>query len=114
MTSDNTALAVAIVITVATAILFLLGVLGPASAHDAPLGWSYGYECCSTTDCSQRPEGEVSAVTGGYRVNPTGEIIPYDDDRVRRSHDEYFHRCASNGDMAAKHSICLYVPDTSF
>ena len=30
-----------------------------ATAHDAPLGWRYGVECCSTIDCWQEKDGAI-------------------------------------------------------
>ena len=88
-----------------------------AGAHDAmptaskPLGWSYGFECCSGIDCAQMPAGEIVPTPEGWRVNASGETIPYADSRVKRSRDEFFHRCAPKGDMTSKRSICIYVPD---
>lgn len=108
-------LIIAITMAAASAcILLWLTARNVAYGHEAPMGWSYGAECCSSADCSQRPEGEISTVEGGYRVNTTGEIIPYSDYRIKRSRDEFYHRCAAGGDMSAKHSICLYVPDQGF
>jgi hypothetical protein len=80
----------------------------------APLGWSYGLECCSLKDCARSPAGDISTVDGGYRVNSTGEIIPYNDRRIKRSRDEFYHRCAMNGNFKLEKSLCLYVPDQGF
>ena len=88
-----------------------------AGAHDAiptasqPLGWVYGSECCSAYDCSQVQHGDIVPTPEGWRVNTSGETIPYGDARVKRSRDEFFHRCAPAGDMTSKRSICIYVPD---
>lgn len=88
--------------------------------HDAiptasqPLGWTYGAECCSVRDCTDMPDGEIKATPTGWRVESTGEIIPYGDKRIKQSRDERFHRCAYGGDFSLTRSICLYVPDMGF
>lgn len=91
-----------------------------AHAHDAlptasqPLGWTYGWDCCSSTDCSQSSSDDISETPAGYVVKRTGEVIGYSDKRLRRSKDEFFHRCAPKGDFDAPKSLCLYVPDRGF
>jgi hypothetical protein len=85
-----------------------------AAAHQAAAGWSYGVECCSLLDCFQAPPGAIAETPLGYRVESTGELIPYADSRIKRSRDEFFHRCSPGGDNGAKRSICLYVPDRGF
>lgn len=79
-----------------------------------PEGWAYGIECCSSKDCTRLPHGEISTVEGGYLVNSTGELIPYKSSKIKRSRDEFFHRCALGGDFSRKTSLCLYVPDMGF
>ncbi len=86
----------------------------PASAHDAPTGWRYGIECCSTFDCFQAPVDHVRETTDGYVVDPTGELIPYGDRRIKISQDEFFHRCSHGGEINAGRTICLYVPNRGF
>jgi hypothetical protein len=85
-----------------------------ADAHDAPSGWTYGWECCSSMDCSQQAAASISEGSDGYTIKETGEVISYDDKRIKRSKDEYFHRCTHNADPKDPHSICLYVPDRGF
>lgn len=91
-----------------------------AYAHDAlptaaqPLGWNYGWDCCSAQDCGRVDDGGISETSAGYVVKRTGELISYSDKRLRRSKDEFFHRCAKNGNMDEPKSICLYVPDRGF
>ena len=85
-----------------------------ATAHDAPLGWRYGAECCSTIDCWQEKDGAIKETPNGYRVVATGELIPYRDTRIKRSKDQFFHRCTTTGAPSIDHSICLYVPDRDF
>jgi len=85
----------------------------PALAHNAPLGWSYGWECCNTKDCRQVPDGAIKEGPEGYIV-PTGEVVSYNDKkRVKRSRDQFFHWCTRGGkDDTA--TICVYVPDRGF
>lgn len=85
----------------------------PAFAHDAPLGWAYGAECCSMTDCWQEKDGAIQETPNGYRVVLTGELIGYGDTRIKPSKDQFFHRCTATADPRARLSICLYVPPRS-
>jgi hypothetical protein len=101
-----------------SAFLFLAVAL--AQAHEAtdvngqPLGWTYGWECCSGMDCSVSGDRAISEIREGYRVEMTGEVIPYGDKRIKRSRDEFLHRCTPGGVATAPRSICLYVPDRGF
>jgi hypothetical protein len=85
--------------------LTILGLLaaGPADAHDF-----YARECCSGRDCRPAEPGEVVAEPGGWRVVPTGELVPQW--ATRRAPDGRIHRCTKDGDPHAL-TICLYVPD---
>ncbi len=85
----------------------------PASAHNAPLGWTYGFDCCSMIDCWQEKDGAIKTTPNGYRVVLTGEIIAYRDVRIKQSKDQFFHRCTAGGDPNQGRSICLYVPPMS-
>lgn len=91
-----------------------------AQAHDAiptatqPLGWTYDYSCCNTMDCSQAVDGLIKVTKEGYQVATTGEVIPWTDKRLKRSKDEFYHRCTPGGKADAPRSLCLYVPDTGF
>ena len=69
--------------------------LSQAFGHDAPSGWSYAPECCSNYDCREIKEDAVSLVTGGWRINATGEVMTQRE--VRQSKDGRFHRCSSEG-----------------
>lgn len=95
-------------------------VFAGARAHEAlptatqPMGWSYGWECCSAFDCSQVHNEEIREGRGGYTVVKTGEVIPYGDARIKRSRDEFYHRCTPGGNVDAPRSLCLYVPDRGF
>lgn len=101
-------------------VLTALMAASPAMAHDAvptamqPNGWAYSFACCSTTDCKELPAGEITSAKGGWQVGSTGEIIPYADNRIKRSQDELFHRCSVDGDFSRPESLCLYVPDQGF
>lgn len=84
--------------------------LSPATAHQAPTGWQYDSACCSGVDCYQAPPLDVKETKYGYQLS-TGELIPYNDSRIKRSRDEYFHECKPGGDASQQHSFCLYVPE---
>lgn len=107
-----------IVIAISAAVVLFMG--GVALAHDAlptagqPLGWSYGWECCSLTDCKRMEAADIKETPEGYLVVRTGEVIPYRDYRIKDSKDEYFHRCAPGADFDNKRSLCLYVPPRLF
>lgn len=91
-----------------------------AYAHDAPptptqpLGWAYGWECCSNQDCAPVAESAIGETSEGYVIQRTGEVIAYNDKRIKRSRDEFYHRCAPAGNMDSPRSLCLYVPDRGF
>jgi hypothetical protein len=65
-------------------------------------------------DCKELPKDEIKATPVGWRVESTGEVIPYGDKRIKQSKDERFHRCARGGDFSLPTSLCLYVPDMGF
>jgi hypothetical protein len=80
----------------------------PASAHD----W-YPVECCSDKDCAPIDgNADVSATAEGWVVQATGEVIAYDDRRIRmtpRDVGNSFHRCTMGG-LPEGRTICLFVP----
>lgn len=86
----------------------------PAFAHEAPLGWTYGLECCSNKDCWQEKDAAIEELANGYRVVLTGEVIAYGDKRIKKSKDQYYHRCTLSGDPKAVRSLCLYTPNKGF
>jgi hypothetical protein len=90
----------------------------PAGAHEAPMGWTYPLSCCSNYDCKQvtggHASGEVREAPGGYVIAGTGEVVPYQDKRIRRSPDGAFHWCAHQAGVDAGRTICLFVPDRGF
>jgi hypothetical protein len=87
---------------------------GSAFGHDSPMGWTYGFECCSSIDCRQLHDVDVTEGPEGYRIVRTGELIPYGDKRIKQSKDEFFHQCTPGGSIDADKSICLYVPNRGF
>ena len=93
-------------------LLISLLLLSTASveAHDAPTGWQYGQECCSGMDCFQDKDNNVRIAYDGYHIMNTGEIIPFNDKRIKHSQDEYYHRCTHFGKPDTK-LICLYIPN---
>lgn len=93
--------------------LLLAGIAQPASAHDAPLGWSYPYSCCSGLDCRPVHTKAISERQQGYVINTTGEVVPYTDRRVQPSPDEEFHWCSVAGAENTR-TICLFVPTRGY
>lgn len=92
----------------AVAILLAFGQGPPASGHE----W-YPPDCCSGIDCAPvRGEVDVTATDRGWRINATGEILPYGDERIRATPvdaQDDFHRCSVAG-AATGRTICLFVP----
>lgn len=91
----------------------------PAAAHDAlptaaqPNGWSYPYACCSGIDCREVAGKLISERPEGYVINATGEILAYDDRRIKYSPDGVYHWCSVAGADDSR-TICLFVPPKSF
>lgn len=90
-------------------------------AHDAPSGWRYDAECCSSRDCAQALPGAVREVLGGYAITllpgthpmvprgsePVREFVPHGDWRIRPSGDEHRHVCVL---PHAQRVLCIYIP----
>lgn len=85
-----------------------------ANAHEAPLGWTYPYLCCSDRDCKQAADGAVRETSEGYRIVSTGEIVPYRDRRIKDSPDGLFHTCQQAGNFDAGRILCLFIPPRAF
>lgn len=85
----------------------------PADAHQAPTGWSYPRECCSNQDCRMVAIGDVHEGADGYLVRQSGEVIPYNDARVKPSPDGESHWCAVSYD-GTDYTICLFVPPRGY
>jgi len=89
--------------------------LFPASsqAHDAPKGWSYPFSCCSGYDCREVNASTVKERPEGYVISATGEVVPYNDAKVKNSPDGEYHWCSVAGKNDGD-TICLFVPPKSF
>ena len=95
---------------------FLLAIVSVApstSAHEAPKGWAYPLSCCSNFDCKPVSNGSVSERPEGYVIS-TGEVVAYNDKRIRNSPDGEFHWCAHQSGLDAGRTICLFVPPRGF
>lgn len=90
-----------------------------AAAHDAiptaakPKGWAYPFSCCSGYDCREVPEAAISERPEGYVIEGTGEIVAYQDQRLKDSPDGEFHWCSVAGANDGR-TICLFVPPRSY
>lgn len=82
-------------------------------AHDAPSGWKYPYSCCSGIDCRPVKTKAISVRPDGYVILTTGELLHYDDRRIRYSPDGEYHWCSKDGKEDTA-TICLFVPPRSF
>lgn len=78
-----------------------------------PLGWAYDVSCCSLKDCRELPQGSVEQRPDGYYVVATRTLVPYNDRRIKKSKDEFFHICTINGEPFSG-IICLYAPASAF
>jgi hypothetical protein len=78
--------------------------VGPAFAHD----W-YPLACCSDQDCREIPREAVTVTADGWRV-PSGEVIGWGDDRLRRTPPERegVHWCTVGGRPDGR-TLCLFV-----
>jgi hypothetical protein len=90
--------------------LFLILILilqNSAAAHS----W-YDGACCNENDCRQTTFGEVERTEGGWLFVPTGELIPFDDKRIKHSLDPLIHVCLRGRNMNGVQTVrCLYIPD---
>lgn len=98
------------------AVLIALVGVSQAVAHEAITGWTYPNSCCSARDCYQMEPGDVTWTPDGYRIEATGEVVPFE--RTRRSPDGFFHRCSSRGNPSKptigktfQKGRCLWVPE---
>jgi hypothetical protein len=53
-------------------------------------------------------DGAIEETPNGYRVVVTGELIAYDDKRIKRSKDQFFHRCTADANPKAKRRDILW------
>lgn len=89
------------------------GLAGLRRVHDAPSGWSYPFSCCSGFDCRDVPADWVVEERGGFRVVPTGEVVPFADSRLKLSPDGLTHWCSVAGANDGR-TLCLFLPPRSF
>lgn len=85
----------------------------PSFAHDAKSGWSYPFACCSGYDCRAVEPRRISERPEGYVIDTTGEVLAYNDRRVRNSPDGEYHWCSVAGRDDSR-TICLFVPPKLF
>lgn len=85
----------------------------PAFSHDAPKGWTYPFACCSGYDCREVPKKAISERPQGYVIEGTGEVITYQDTRVKTSPDGEYHWCSVDGADNTR-TVCLFVPSKSY
>jgi hypothetical protein len=89
------------------------------AAHDAkptaakPKGWAYPFSCCSGYDCREVPQAAISERPEGYVIEGTGEVVAYQDQRLKDSPDGEFHWCSVAGANDGR-TICLFVPPRSY
>ncbi len=60
--------------------------------------------CCGKEDCVVIPADEVESTAPGWRIKPTGEVVPYID--TLPSQDGRFWRCHQPNGMRR----CFFVP----
>lgn len=95
-------------------LIILFAVIFPAAAHDDAqwiedqgLKNSFGTPCCGIDDCKQLAPTDLTVTPQGYRVNETGEIIPFGL-VLPFSPDGRPWRCEAN--KQTKATRCLLVP----
>jgi hypothetical protein len=97
----------------------VLGAAVPATAHDAqatreqPNGWSYPFYCCAGYDCRAVPQTAISERPEGFVIKGTGEVVSYQDTRLKYSPDGEYHWCSIAGADNTR-TICLFVPPRSY
>lgn len=94
-------------------IVLLCGLPATVFAHYAPSGWEYPSSCCSNLDCREVGQTAISERPQGYTVEATGEVVPYNDKRLRISPDGEYHWCSAGGKDYGK-TICLFVPPRAY
>lgn len=89
----------------------LLVMICPVRGHEAPSGWAYDMECCSTQDCrplSLLEEKSIRQVVGGYQATLDGfaEPVLFSQNKIKPSKDGFYHACVGSSGIG----YCLYVP----
>ena len=94
-----------------------LALAPPAAGHDAPSGWAYSNECCSSADCAPVDDEAIEEVQGGFRLTlrpgehpmvkdrPVVVFVPHGDRRIQKSGDWRKHACLSRFGSV----FCLYL-----
>lgn len=107
-------------VSILGASLFATVVLtGEAWPHDAmptaamPEGWAYSYSCCAQNDCRAVPDAAIAETPSGFVIKRTGEVIAYDDKRLKDSPDGQYHWCSVAGADDSR-TICLYRAPRGF
>ena len=59
------------------------------------------------------PQAAISERPEGYVIEGTGEVVAYQDRRLKDSPDGEFHWCSVAGKNDGK-TICLFVPPRSY
>jgi hypothetical protein len=96
-----------LLILLSVALLMFVAVFDLAQAHDF-----YPRDCCPNRDCYPVGESDLTPAAGGWRVEATGEVLPYTSTKVRQTPaeaDAPYHRCSSRGDRKAT-TYCIFVP----
>lgn len=96
--------------TLRAAILALVLCAAPVAAHEAPSGFTYLPQCCSSTDCREADEGEVVEKDGGWLIVPSKVWMPHDDIRRHDAPDGRFHVCNKIAGDRKSAPWCLYTP----
>lgn len=93
-----------------------LALTASASAHRAPSGWSYDYECCANHDCMPVSPLTVTRLRDGFlvRIMPGDHPLAtkpmermFKHGEARESGDKEFHVCVSK---SLQIILCVYVP----
>lgn len=101
----------AVVLAIVGIVLYLI--FGEAKAHEAASGWTYPYACCSSYDCRGVKATAIGERPEGFVIARTGEVVGYQDKRLRDSPDGEYHWC-SQGGRDTGGTICLFVPPRSY
>jgi len=88
----------------ALVMLFFIGVISAATAHHAPKGWEYDYDCCHDKDCA--PVQAQHDELGDYAIDSNGMKWYFRDAQsIRPSQDSDYHICVYAGKLR-----CAYIP----
>jgi len=93
--------------------IVLLGLHGVAYPHEAPTGWTFDSRCCGNGDCYPVETDAISERPDGYHIISTGEVIPYQSNKVLPSPDGLSYRCSTAGSVQGI-TYCIYVPGKSW